>query len=79
MQINRNPALDIRGFWCCVCHKYLSNWSSMKRHMREFHDADYTITKQDPRFPSRRLCAPWNLPDKPNDFPYEESDWGSEK
>lgn len=76
MPIIRNPAPDVRQFWCCVCHKYLYNLSSMKRHMSEHHKAKYTLTKQDPRFPNRRLCAPWTASTEPSVFPYGEQDWG---
>ena len=75
MPVIRNPAPDTRRFWCCVCHKYLSNLSSMKRHMREYHDSGYTLSIKDPRFPNRRLCAPWSSPDEPSGFPYGEADW----
>lgn len=75
MPVSQNPALDVRRFWCCVCHKYLSNWSSMKRHMSEHHDSRFTVTREDPRVPNRWLCAPWNLPDEPPVFPYGVADW----
>lgn len=77
MPIIRNPAPDVRRFWCCECHKYLSTWSSMKRHMSDYHDSRYTLTKQDPRIANRWICAPWNLPDEPSVFPYGEQDWGT--
>ena len=77
MQVRRNPALDTRRFWCCVCHKYLSNRSSMKRHTAEYHHLPSTLMQGDPRFPNRWLCAPWGLPSKPSVFPYGEEDWGT--
>lgn len=76
MPISRNPARDVRRFWCCECLKYLSNWSSMKRHMAEYHDSQYTLTMEDPRSPNQWLCGPWNLPREPTDFPYGEEYWG---
>lgn len=76
MPVVQNPAPDVRRFWCCECRKYLSNWSSLKRHMSEYHDSGYTLTRQDSRFPNRWLCAPWNSSTEPSVFPYGEQDWG---
>jgi hypothetical protein len=76
MEIRRNPLPDARRFWCCACQKYLSNRSSMKRHIAEFHGSRYTLMREDPRAPDRYLCAPWDSPVKPSKFPYRKKDWG---